>query len=186
MTNGFRVAGTGIAAHHFGPEAAQGFFHEFSGWLVFVAAFALMIGLQQLIVAALASAVPLLRPLSARPFEESDMLRRAIVLFVMLLCGAAGVVRANRPEHAPPRTSFETFPDQLGGWKGQQLPRWTPRFSPILGVDDYMSRAYFRAGSRRSRVCTSATTKASGRETRSTRRRIACQAPAGNRRQAVI
>ncbi len=54
ITNGFRVAGTGIAAHKFGPEAAQGFFHEFSGWLVFVAAFALMIGLQQLIAATLA------------------------------------------------------------------------------------------------------------------------------------
>ena len=49
VTNGFRVAGTGIAAHHFGPAAAEGFFHEFSGWLVFVAAFALMLGLQQAI-----------------------------------------------------------------------------------------------------------------------------------------
>jgi exosortase/archaeosortase family protein len=49
ITNGIRVAGTGIAAHKIGPEAAEGFFHEFSGWLVFVAAFALMLGLQQLI-----------------------------------------------------------------------------------------------------------------------------------------
>jgi exosortase len=49
ITNGFRVAGTGIAAHKFGPEAAEGFFHEFSGWLVFVAAFALLLGLQQLV-----------------------------------------------------------------------------------------------------------------------------------------
>jgi len=49
VTNGFRVAGTGIAAHRFGAEAAQGFFHEFSGWIVFVAAFAIMLGIQQLI-----------------------------------------------------------------------------------------------------------------------------------------
>jgi exosortase len=42
VTNGARVAGTGIAAHYYGPEAAQGFFHEFSGWIVFIAAFALM------------------------------------------------------------------------------------------------------------------------------------------------
>lgn len=47
LTNGMRVAGTGIAAHRFGAAAAEGFFHEFSGWLVFVAAFALLIGLQQ-------------------------------------------------------------------------------------------------------------------------------------------
>ena len=40
--NGMRVAGTGIAAHYYGPEAATGFFHTFSGWLVFVFAFAML------------------------------------------------------------------------------------------------------------------------------------------------
>jgi len=42
VANGLRVAGTGIAAHYYGPEAAEGFFHTFSGWIVFVAAFALL------------------------------------------------------------------------------------------------------------------------------------------------
>jgi exosortase len=50
ITNGFRVAGTGIAAHRFGAAAAQGFFHEFSGWIVFVAAFALTLAIQRVIV----------------------------------------------------------------------------------------------------------------------------------------
>jgi exosortase len=50
VANGLRVAGTGIAAHQFGPEAAEGFFHTFSGWLVFVAAFAMMLALQRVIV----------------------------------------------------------------------------------------------------------------------------------------
>jgi exosortase len=40
--NGIRVAGTGIAAHFYGPETAQGFFHSFSGWLIFIAAFIIM------------------------------------------------------------------------------------------------------------------------------------------------
>jgi exosortase len=42
VANAGRVAGTGIAAHYYGPEAAQGFFHTFSGWLVFVVALALL------------------------------------------------------------------------------------------------------------------------------------------------
>jgi exosortase len=50
VTNGFRVAGTGIAAHRFGAAAAEGFFHEFSGWLVFVAAFVLMLAVQRAII----------------------------------------------------------------------------------------------------------------------------------------
>jgi exosortase A len=50
VSNGARVAGTGIAAHRWGPSVAEGFFHEFSGWVVFMVAFALMLVLQQLIV----------------------------------------------------------------------------------------------------------------------------------------
>ncbi len=50
VTNGLRVAGTGIAAHYYGPEVAQGFFHEFSGWVVFVLAFALVFLTMRLIL----------------------------------------------------------------------------------------------------------------------------------------
>jgi exosortase len=50
VANGARIAGTGIAAHSFGPAAAEGFFHEFSGWIVFMAAFLMMLGLQRVIL----------------------------------------------------------------------------------------------------------------------------------------
>lgn len=48
--NAARVAGTGFAANWIGPEAAEGFFHTFSGWLVFVVAFALLLGVQRLLI----------------------------------------------------------------------------------------------------------------------------------------
>ena len=44
VANGLRVAGTGVLAHYYGVEAAMGFFHTFSGWLVFLAAFVLLFG----------------------------------------------------------------------------------------------------------------------------------------------
>lgn len=56
VSNGARVAGTGILAHRWGAAAAEGFFHEFSGWVVFVVAFVLMLGLQQLIARLLPTA----------------------------------------------------------------------------------------------------------------------------------
>jgi exosortase len=49
LANGARVAGTGMAAHWLGPEAAEGFFHEFSGWIVFVFAFAMILVIQKVI-----------------------------------------------------------------------------------------------------------------------------------------
>jgi exosortase len=50
VTNALRVAGTGVAAHYYGPEAAEGFFHEFSGLIVFAAAFALLFAIARLIL----------------------------------------------------------------------------------------------------------------------------------------
>ncbi len=50
VANGARVAGTGLLAHWWGPDAAQGFFHEFSGWVVFIVAFAMIVGIQRVIL----------------------------------------------------------------------------------------------------------------------------------------
>jgi len=50
IANGIRVAGTGIAAHYIGREAAEGFLHEFSGWMLFLVAFALLALVQRIIL----------------------------------------------------------------------------------------------------------------------------------------
>jgi exosortase A len=50
LSNGARVAGTGVAAQYYGAAAAQGFLHEFSGWVMFVLAFMMMLALQRVIV----------------------------------------------------------------------------------------------------------------------------------------
>lgn len=44
IANAARVAGTGVMAHHWGIQAAEGFLHGFSGWLVFVVAVLLLLG----------------------------------------------------------------------------------------------------------------------------------------------
>jgi exosortase len=68
VMNGLRVAGTGIAAHHIGGAAATGFFHTFSGWLVFVASFA-----------ALGTVVAGVRRLSGVPAAGSLIVNKAIL-----------------------------------------------------------------------------------------------------------
>jgi exosortase D (VPLPA-CTERM-specific) len=42
ITNGIRIGITGILAHRYGPTVADGFFHGFSSWLIFMFAFALL------------------------------------------------------------------------------------------------------------------------------------------------
>jgi exosortase len=49
LANAARVAGTGILAYHYGPQAAEGFMHTFSGWLIFVVALLLLLGVSSLL-----------------------------------------------------------------------------------------------------------------------------------------
>jgi exosortase len=49
--NAARVAGTGLLASYIGARAAEGFFHTFSGWLMFVVAFLLLLGAQRALAA---------------------------------------------------------------------------------------------------------------------------------------
>lgn len=61
-TNAARVAGTGLAADWIGPQAAEGFFHEFSGWVVFVLAFALLLAIQRALIATARLRLPAATP----------------------------------------------------------------------------------------------------------------------------
>ncbi len=44
LTNASRVSGTGILAHYYGTQVADGFFHSFSGWAIYIVAFLLLFG----------------------------------------------------------------------------------------------------------------------------------------------
>ena len=45
LTNAFRVSGTGVLAHYYGTQVADGFFHSFSGWAIYIVAFILLFGI---------------------------------------------------------------------------------------------------------------------------------------------
>jgi exosortase len=42
IANAFRIWGTGVLSHHYGAKVAEGFYHSFAGWAVFVVAGALL------------------------------------------------------------------------------------------------------------------------------------------------
>jgi len=50
IANALRVAGTGVAAQYYGPGVAEGFLHTFSGWVMFIIAFAAMLGVRASLV----------------------------------------------------------------------------------------------------------------------------------------
>jgi exosortase len=42
FTNALRVSGTGMLARYYGTRAADGFFHSFSGWVIYIVAFLML------------------------------------------------------------------------------------------------------------------------------------------------
>ena len=44
LTNAARVSGTGVLSHYYGTQVADGFFHSFSGWAIYIVAFLLLFG----------------------------------------------------------------------------------------------------------------------------------------------
>ncbi len=42
IANGIRIMGTGLLGQYWDPDKAQGFFHEFSGWVIFLLALAIL------------------------------------------------------------------------------------------------------------------------------------------------
>jgi exosortase len=49
LVNGLRVAATGVTAHYYGQQFAEGFFHSTSGWALFVVAGAMLVAVHSLI-----------------------------------------------------------------------------------------------------------------------------------------
>ena len=132
VANAFRVAGTGLAASWIGPRAAEGFFHLFSGWLVFVAAFwALML------------CARLLRrfDLRARPAGLAVgpvMILRAGLLAGVILSGGLCASIAQAPDRPIARTALAAVPCAMDRWRCASDTPLDRRTLEVLAVDDYL------------------------------------------------
>ncbi len=153
--NGFRIGMTGLLVEFYGKGTAEGFFHQFSGWLLFVASltilFAEMALLRRIgIGKPVGSGTPpdratgpgptpspsLYRPAS-QPLAPTYLLSLGLlvpVLFVSLQIGT-------RKELSPPRASFSDFPMGVAGWEGKTLTM-EAAYREALRFDDYLLADY--------------------------------------------
>lgn len=153
VTNGARVAGTGIAAHYYGPDAALGFFHEFSGWLVFLLAFTILFLVMRVLLMVAPAPPPPPHREEARTEEARATAPRPVfaparlaLVAVCLLAGWGGLMRTSRDEVLPPRQPLAELPLVLDTWVGRNDPPFAQDIVKVLGVDDYAIRTYFQKG----------------------------------------
>jgi exosortase D (VPLPA-CTERM-specific) len=151
LMNSVRVGIIGITVEHWGIDMAEGFLHEFQGWMVFMICAAVMLGesvlltrigreagsWRQLFGVEFPAPTPRGALIQKRKMPASFIAACAVLL---VFVGVTQVVP--RPaEIYPKRASFEEFPLTLGPWKGHKNSM-EGVFGEVLKLDDYLLADY--------------------------------------------
>ncbi len=149
----------GVLVELYGKGAADGFYHLFEGWVIFMVSFGLLI-LEMAWLGRLGAEIP---PRSLREHlkwgnqevetvvkGEVNLLPNRILspgpayfcsVALFAPCTLFGTLLMDREENPPPRTAFVDFPMQIDGWRGQPFPL-EQQYIDALRFDDYVLADY--------------------------------------------
>jgi exosortase D (VPLPA-CTERM-specific) len=131
-TNSLRIASVGVLYQYMGPKAAEGFFHDFSGWIIFMFCLALLLGEMWLLgrvgglpkegaaaSAGEASPAPAGCAGTFTRGRAGGVAQFAVV--ALLLAGTAALAYGMEfREKVPVKKPLELFPLEVGEWRGQR------------------------------------------------------------------
>ncbi len=155
FVNGFRIASVGLLYPIWGPQVAEGFFHDFSGWAIFmISLFVLLIEMWLLNIlipekgfrkpAAQVQSVELINQRTGAGSAaligawRSVMQSPKFLVAVLLMMVTAGIAQTvNFRETVPISRPFSQFPLRLGQWHGQ-LQTMDQKFIDGLNFSDYI------------------------------------------------
>ena len=86
-------------------------------------------------------------PLNAGAERRSSTVLRIFIVAGVLLSGTLYLAHASRAEEIPARQSLTSFPMNIQAWSGRREPDFTREILGVLGVDDYITRSYYRKDS---------------------------------------
>jgi exosortase D (VPLPA-CTERM-specific) len=151
ITNGLRIASVGILYQFWGPMVAEGFFHDFSGWFIFMASLAFLLLEMWLLkkifreaedrsqesgVRSQNSEVSPQSPTSS-PQKAAGFFRPHFIVAVFLLLATVAVAHtASFEEKTPLAKPFIDFPLQVGDWSGSRQVM-EQQFLDTLKLSDY-------------------------------------------------
>jgi len=151
LMNSFRIGVIGVLVDRHGISQAEGFLHDFEGWVIFMASFVLLLieiwllvrlrgdrrGLREIIAIEWPEPRPKGTPLLGRALPAS-----AVAAMALALVAAVGATTLpDREEKVPERSEFSRFPLQVGGWQGRR-DRIEAEYLDALKLDDYILADY--------------------------------------------
>jgi exosortase D (VPLPA-CTERM-specific) len=151
LMNSLRVAIIGITVDRWGIGMAEGFLHEFQGWMMFMICTALLFA-EMLLLSRFGTESGTWRQLFGVEFPaespEHALVRKrgvpptfvvaSLVLGVFL---ALSLISPRPAEAIPPRTGLTEFPLEVGSWHGQTQAMEETYFD-ALKLDDYILADY--------------------------------------------
>ncbi len=148
--NSFRIFGTGLLVQYWDPDKAEGFFHAFSGWLIFVAALIMFFAVHRLICLIWKSDPA--APSNVAHVEERPVVEictraasfRFGLVAVPMLATAIGLQAHSSTEIIPRHDPLSSLSSQIDGWAGTDEDL-DPQTLKILGPGEFLVRDYENA-----------------------------------------
>jgi exosortase D (VPLPA-CTERM-specific) len=151
IMNSGRIGTIGFMVEHWGIGMAEGFLHEFQGWMVFMLSAALLLGemallnrvghedgtWRELFGVEFPAKTPKGVVSQARPVPRTFVAAAAVLVTFVLVA----LVLPRPAEIIPNRSSFAEFPTRLSGWKGQP-DSLESIYIDQLKLDDYFLADY--------------------------------------------
>lgn len=155
LMNSMRIGVIGLLVERWGPAMAEGFMHDFEGWVVFMLSVALLLAeiwliarlrgdrrqMNQLIGLQWPARAPATAEVKYRDAPPPFMVGAGLLVVMT----AVALTLPARTEAIPARESFALFPNQIGTWQGHRQ-RLEQIYVDALKFDDYLLANYTRGG----------------------------------------
>ncbi|MBU0995305.1 MAG: VPLPA-CTERM-specific exosortase XrtD [Proteobacteria bacterium] len=143
LVNSFRIFVTGILTVNGYQKYAENFYHDFSGWLVFMIAGAILVGIS--LVLKMIKSVPHETPvISDRGVMLTGWLKPTVLSVIfsgLFIFSGFAIHYASDTLVIPERPTFESFPMAIGKWSGYST--YLPEdILKGLWADDYIQAFY--------------------------------------------
>jgi exosortase D (VPLPA-CTERM-specific) len=154
VMNSLRVGTIGLMVEHWGSGMAEGFLHEFQGWMVFMLSIGLLlaatallnrIGEPRLRWREAFAGPPLPRAASAVAAPRPIPASYGVALAVTVGLATLALTAPTRAELVPQRQTFAGFPLRLGDFAGRKASL-APEYLDTLQLDDYLLVDYAARG----------------------------------------
>ncbi len=152
LMNVVRIAVTGVLVDRYGAAAAEGFFHDFEGWVIYCFSLALLFLEMKIMCYVGAGERSLVRrldldlPKAGRTRSLRSQWPSLPSILVAALCAAAILVEiaiGARANPVPPRSEFALFPRQIDAWRGIDMPVDQQALN-ALNATDHLSLNFVR------------------------------------------